>query len=207
MCPACNTACRKAPCRLTRTPTPTPTPTPSLTLPLTLPLTLTRYIEHPLLVGGRKFDLRLYVLVTSYAPLTVYMYRSGFARFSLYRYKKDSGSLGDTFVHLTNAAAQKTAPGFDVGAGSKWPLHAFKLYLVAKFGSRATDACFAAVEQLVIHSLLSVQKIMIHDKHCFECYGYDIMIDSNLKPWLLEVRFRARVRARVKVGIRVRVNC
>ena len=146
-----------------------------------------RYIENPLLVGGKKFDLRLYVLVTSYAPLTVFMYRSGFARFSLYRYNTDTSNLGDTYVHLTNAAVQKTAPGFDAGAGSKWPLHAFKLYLVAKYGARATDACFAAVEQLVIHSLLSVQKIMINDKHCFEMYGYDILIDDNLKPWLIEV--------------------
>jgi len=148
---------------------------------------VSRYIDDPFLLDGRKADLRLYVLVTSYAPLTVYMYRSGFARFSSYRYNTNAKNLGDTYVHLTNVAVQKTGPGFDAGAGSKWPLRAYRLFLVGKYGHQATDKMFLDVEDLCVNTLLSVQKVMISDKHCFEMYGYDILIDEMLKPWLIEV--------------------
>lgn len=169
-----------------------------------------RYIENPQLVGGKKFDLRLYVLVTSYAPLTVYVYRSGFARFSSYRYNTHAKNLGDTYVHLTNVAVQKTGPGFDAGAGSKWPLRNYRIFLLSKYGHQATDRLFCDVEELCVNTLLSVQKTMISDRHCndkpfqasaahtqkmirssraegFEMYGYDILVDDTLKPWLIEV--------------------
>ena len=38
---------------------------------------VSRYLEQPLLVGGRKFDLRIYALVLSYMPLKVYIHRYG----------------------------------------------------------------------------------------------------------------------------------
>lgn len=43
------------------------------------------------------------------------------------------------------------------------------------------------MDQLIIHSLKAVQPVMINDRHCFECYGYDVLIDDDLKPWLVEV--------------------
>lgn len=48
-----------------------------------------RYIDNPLTIGGKKFDLRIYVMVVSYNPLTVYLYRDGFARFTSNRYTKE----------------------------------------------------------------------------------------------------------------------
>ena len=33
---------------------------------------VSRYIDNPMLVGGKKFDLRLYILITNYKPLRIW---------------------------------------------------------------------------------------------------------------------------------------
>ena len=146
-----------------------------------------QYINNPLLIGGKKFDLRLYVLVTSYNPLTVYMYREGFCRFSTVRFNVEKGSLSNNVMHLTNVAVQKHSHDYDSDTGGKWHVRQLKLYLLRKYDKNKVNLLFKEIEQVVIKSLLSVEKIMINDQNSFAVYGYDIMIDHDLKVWLIEI--------------------
>ncbi|KAL6749379.1 tubulin tyrosine ligase-like family, member 9 [Haematococcus lacustris] len=146
-----------------------------------------RYVDAPYLVGGKKFDLRIYALVTSYSPLRVFLYRSGFARFTNARYSMKKEDITNTFIHLTNVAIQKHAPGFDVAKGMKWSIRSLRAFMTTRHGAEASNELFHNMQNLIIRALLAVQPAMINDKHCFELYGYDILIDQALKPWLLEV--------------------
>ena len=59
---------------------------------------ISRYIDHPLLVGGKKFDLRIYVLVTSYRPLKVWLSAKGFARFCNEKYSTDMSDIDNMMM-------------------------------------------------------------------------------------------------------------
>lgn len=100
---------------------------------------------NPLLIGGKKFDMRLYVLVTSYQPLVVYLYRSGFGRFTHYRYSNKIETIQNTFMHLTNVAIQKTTDNYDEKLGGKWDLRSLKLFLISKYSNEKVNESFTQI--------------------------------------------------------------
>jgi tubulin polyglutamylase TTLL4 len=158
------------------------------------------YIANPHLIDGLKYDLRIYVLVTSFDPLVCYMYDDGLARFATGKFTLDESKFEDMLVHLTNYSIQKKSEAYTQNnskdntnlRASKWSLKT----LQKVFEDHGKD--FKGVKQrmfdLMIKTLISVEgpinKPMRTSKHkdiCFELYGFDIIIDSDLKPWILEV--------------------
>lgn len=76
------------------------------------------YLPRPLLMDGRKFDLRIYVLVTGAFPtLRAYIYRQGLIRFATVAYAAPSESnVRQRRMFLTNYAVNK-AEGTPGGGG------------------------------------------------------------------------------------------
>jgi hypothetical protein len=62
-------------------------------------------VADPFLINGLKFDLRIYVLITSFEPLRIYVYDEGLARFASEQYT--TTAKNNKFAHLTNYSINK----------------------------------------------------------------------------------------------------
>lgn len=164
-----------------------------------------QYIANPLLIGGYKFDIRLYVAVPSFHPLTVYVFQEGIVRFSTEKY--DLAYLNNVFSHLTNTSINKHGPSYQadkerIGQGCKWTLSQLRHYMHQS--SIDDRLIWAKVINIIILTLLIQAPQVPKERNCYELYGFDILIDENLKPWLLEVNFSPALSTDTQVDVMVK---
>lgn len=159
-----------------------------------------RYIKDPLLINGFKFDLRVYVLVTCFDPLRIYVAKEGLARFATEPYSSDAAHMKQRRCHLTNVSVNKKSKKFVAnedakkdGEGSKWTLSALSRYLEQERGIDWDTEVWPQVKDLVVKAIIAADakvntqvKMHVPGNNCFELYGADIMLDSQLRAWLIE---------------------
>ena len=85
-----------------------------------------KYIENPLLINSRKFDIRQWVLISSCEPLTIWIYKKCYLRFTAAEFSFED--LSNDFMHLTNNSISKNASNFSFfeANGCMWHLAEFQ---------------------------------------------------------------------------------
>ena len=120
-------------------------------------------------------------------------------RFASNKYSNESSKVQDLFTHLTNYSINKKSSTYvsneETGEekGHKWTLKT----LWRHFHANGIDhsVIWEKIKDLMIKTVLSAESnlVNLHQANvasrysCFELFGFDILLDSKLKPWLLEV--------------------
>lgn len=143
-----------------------------------------KYIESPLLINRRKFDIRQWVLITSNNNFSAYFYCKCYLRFSSEVY--DISDLENLFVHLTNNSIVKYSNNFKE-EDSMWDSEQFKNWLIRETGRDMWQEISKKTAEIVQTTISAVKPKISQRKRCFELLGYDFMIDSEYKPWLIEI--------------------
>ncbi|OHT06114.1 Tubulin-tyrosine ligase family protein [Tritrichomonas foetus] len=164
-------------------------------------LLVQEYISKPLIIGERKFDIRIYVFVPSIMPLRVYIHKNGLAKFCTHKYN-EHGSYDDSRAHLTNFSLNKEDLNFNRCSNgqneeisdSKWSLDFLMEYLKNERHCD-TEKMMKDIERICIATLISSSNLLrpiqrryeSHRTMSYELYGFDILFDQNLHAYLMEV--------------------
>ncbi|KAJ3415406.1 Tubulin polyglutamylase ttll4 [Chytridiales sp. JEL 0842] len=185
-------------------------------LPRKKEVIVSKYVHKPYLIDGKKFDLRLYVVVTSFEPLRLYLYKEGIVRFAADRYSSSTNSknVKNRYCHLTNYSVSrkknkpkvetpyqsKLDPRFSTES-SKWSLDLLWEYL----NLQGVDVypLMQRIKKLVTSSVISVHSANANGMRlyvpnsgsCYELFGFDVLLDKDLKPWLMEVNISPSLKA------------
>lgn len=175
-----------------------------------------RYINNPFLVNNRKFDLRLYVLSTGIneGNMQAFLHDEGLVRFCTEEYQKaETANFRHVFKHLTNSSINKHSKNYvdDVAADKIFePNNSTTRTVTALWkeiektpgGAETVKTIKANIQKLCEATMTAVSNYMLmfsnpyilnqqrHDVFIYQPFvilGFDVMIDENLKAWLLEI--------------------
>lgn len=145
-----------------------------------------RYIERPLLIDGRKCDLRLYLLVVAAVgmPWRSFLFREGLVRICASPYAVPSRStLHQTAVHLTNTAVSSLQAD-----GSSVCCTETLADLATRLGSNTWSATWQELLQILQQTLECCQPLVsLSSRNCFQILGADVLLDEQLAPHLIEL--------------------
>jgi len=146
-----------------------------------------KYIEKPLLYYGRKFDIRIWVLLTQ--NLNVYMFEEGHLKCCSINYNLNSDN---TFCHLTNYSFQKHSSNFGkYEFGNEVSFSDFQKNIDVNYDKKVNfkNDILPKIKEIIKFTFESVKnKINPMDrKYIFEIFGFDFMLDCNFQPFLIEV--------------------
>ena len=144
-----------------------------------------KYIERPLLIEQKKFDIRLYIMISNTGK--IYQYQEMYIRVSAYDYDLDNMQK---FGHLNNIALQKYSNNYD---GEKAVITTEKLQEhVQAHGNPDFDfeiqirPKLSHIIGILSSSLVEKFKPASGVKKNFEIFGLDFMIDEDFGVWLIE---------------------
>ena len=149
-----------------------------------------KYIRDPLLINSRKFDLRVYALLSSLKPLKLYIYREGLTRFCNKEFDLESKEKS---AHLTNVSINKNQEN----SFKEWDFESLKNHFekeqdISFFQEKIWKQIETIVSksfELVIPTITSRISFFNQNVIPFELFGFDFMIDQQFKVWLLEINF------------------
>jgi len=150
-----------------------------------------KYVEPCLLLDEKKFDIRAWVLVTSWNPLTVWMYEP-YIRLCTEKHSLESTTLHNQFAHLCNRCVQEEAEEYDdedEETGTMWSVETLTQYLDKTSGGHGKDIwdkIRAQCLQIAHYTTHCVQETVHNQPGCFEWFGLDFLVDQEHNVWNLE---------------------